>query len=42
LPLEPGWQQVAERARYFIEHEAPLHKLKTGTQLAPVFEPQTA
>lgn len=43
LPLETGWQEVAERARRFIELEAPLHKLKAGTEPAPAFKkPQVA
>ncbi|MFZ3032638.1 MAG: alpha/beta hydrolase [Parvibaculum sp.] len=42
LPLEPGWQEVAERARHFIEHEAPLYKAKTGAEPAPALEPQIA
>lgn len=42
LPLETGWLEIANRAKYFLEHEAPLHKAKAGAEPAPAFKPQIA
>ncbi|MGV8995395.1 MAG: alpha/beta fold hydrolase [Parvibaculaceae bacterium] len=41
LPMEPGWQNIAERSARFIETEIVAAYNKTGaTEAAPVWNPQ--
>lgn len=43
LPMEPGWEEIAQRATHFMDVEAPLIEIKTGTKNpVPAFNPQLA
>lgn len=43
LPMEPGWDEIAERAAHFMDVDAPRIEIKTGTtNPVPAFNPQLA